>query len=72
MAAILETVQNGGSEQWMNKHENNTCISLHDANDLDARENVKKKKTFWGEKVTKIAKYALQCGGHLVCNPLKT
>ena len=52
---------------WLNKHTctNYICISVNDSNNIDFCET---EKAFKGGKVTKIAKYAFQCGGNLVHN----
>ena len=65
MAAILKTVQIGELELWMNMHKTDRCISLNDSDNMDFSETDEKKLFFVG-KVQKIAKYAFQCGGHLV------
>ena len=45
MAAILKTIQSGGSKHWFNYHENDSCISLNDSNNIDISET--EKKAFW-------------------------
>ena len=62
----LENCPNCGSEQWLNYHENNSCISLNDSNNIDLSEI--EKRAFYGGK----GKNAFQCGGHLECHHLKT